>query len=125
MSRESIYGDEPEFTVLKMVEGKETWISLAQLAAELEAGDNGAKPPGYRRGLSTVVPCIDIFLSNCNFQNGVLFLKSILRRAWEEFSLGVGHFPDLDATSQHVSLGISHAIGAWTVSISSISLQNN
>ena len=37
MSRESIYGDEPEFTVLKMVDGKETWISLAQLAAELEA----------------------------------------------------------------------------------------
>ena len=37
MSRESIDGDEPEFTVLKMVEGKETWISLAQLAAELEA----------------------------------------------------------------------------------------
>ena len=37
MSRESIYGDEPEFTVMKMVDGKETWISLAQLAAELEA----------------------------------------------------------------------------------------
>ena len=36
MSRESIYGDEPEFTVMKMVDGKETWISLAQLAAELE-----------------------------------------------------------------------------------------
>jgi hypothetical protein len=37
MSRESIYDDEPEFTVLKMVDGRETWISLAQLAAELEA----------------------------------------------------------------------------------------
>ena len=37
MSIESIYDDEPEFAVLKMVDGKETWISLAQLAAELEA----------------------------------------------------------------------------------------
>jgi hypothetical protein len=56
MSRESIYGDEPEFTVLKMVEGKETWISLAQLAAELEAGDNGAKPPGTEGGLAPLSP---------------------------------------------------------------------
>jgi hypothetical protein len=44
MSRESSYGDEPEFTVLKMVDGKETWISLAQLAAELEAEKIGEVP---------------------------------------------------------------------------------
>ena len=44
MSRESIYGDEPEFTVMKMVDGKETWISLAQWAAELEAENTDEIP---------------------------------------------------------------------------------
>ena len=44
MSRESIYNDEPEFTVLKMVGGKETWISLAQWAAELEAENTDEIP---------------------------------------------------------------------------------
>ena len=44
MSRESIYNDEPEFTVLKMVDGKETWISLAQWAAELEAENTDEIP---------------------------------------------------------------------------------
>ena len=37
MPWESIYNDESAATVIKMVDGKETWISLAQLAAELEA----------------------------------------------------------------------------------------
>ena len=44
MPWESIYNDESAATVLKMVAGEETWIPIAQWAAELEAEKTDETP---------------------------------------------------------------------------------